>query len=179
MLATFALPDVSSVVEITGTWCVLSVVPQREAKVASRLRDADISHYLPCVKTRRIYAKRKVEVEVPIYQEYVFACYADEKEYGRIHETKQVIRIIPVHRFDQDELVAQLAGLERLLEHDPWLDVTDWQREGRKVKVIRGPLLGIEGRIIKRRDRDVLMVGVEMFGQCVELDVDSVDVEPI
>ncbi len=158
---------------------MLSVAPQRESRVAGALAEHGIGHYLPQINVRRVYASKKITVERPIYEGYLFACYANDYERGLIMDAKHLIDVLPVHRMDQEGLVSQLAALELALAHDPWLDVVDWQKEGRAVQVVRGPLLGLEGKIIKRRGRDVLMVGVEMFGQCVELNIDAVDVSPL
>ena len=45
--------------------------------------------------------------------------------------------------------------------------------------LIAGPLIGVEGQIIKRRNRHVLIVGIELFGRVVETEIDPSQVEPV
>lgn len=180
MIAILDTPAAQSgIASISGTWVVVCTAPQREKATCQRLYDQGIGHYLPTVKIRRRYASKSLDVESPLYPTYLFATYTNADDYALLLDTQGVSGILPIHAADQAKLVTQLSSLQTALNHDPYLDTSDWCVEGRRVVVVRGPMKNVEGRVIQRRGRDVLLVGIELLGRVVELNVDPLDCEPI
>jgi transcription antitermination factor NusG len=174
-----ALADcpVGSVESVTGEWGVLHVRTGVESAVARRIVPFAAAVFNPTVKVRKVNAHGRSEVDAPIFPSYLFAAWGDVYARGEVRRTRDVIDILRVTR--QTELVTQLAGIERALGDDPYLDARDWIQEGRRVRVKAGPLLGTEGYIVKRRKRDVLVIAVEMLKRGVEVDIDPALVEPL
>lgn len=167
---------VGSVESVSGEWGVLHVRTGSEAAVAERVAPfAPV--FNPTVKVRRVYRKAKVEVDASVFPSYLFSAWGDPYQRAEVRRARDVIAILDVR--DQDKLIRQLSSIEKSLSVDPYLDARDWQREGRRVRVTGGPFLGIEGFIVKRRNRNVLVVAVEILHRCVEMDIDPAMVEPI
>lgn len=165
--------------EVQGLWLVLRVWGGKEHAVADAIAGTGIGFYLPCVKQTRVYAKRKVVADVPVFKGYVFAATAHDGELYDLRGLRYVIDHQAVPSYQQAKLVRQLASLQLTLDHDPYLDASDWRQEGVPVRVKSGPLATVEGRIVKRRGHDVLLVGVHILGREVEIDIDAKDLEPI
>jgi transcription antitermination factor NusG len=51
-------------------------------------------------------------------------------------------------------------------------------QKGRRVRVARGPLAGIEGIIVRKKDRFRLVLSVDLIMKAVALEVDESEVEP-
>ena len=51
-------------------------------------------------------------------------------------------------------------------------------REGRKVRVKRGPLMGAEGIVIRRKERFRLVLSIHLIMRSVMFEVDESEVEP-
>jgi transcriptional antiterminator RfaH len=160
-----------------GKWAVFEVRTSAELSIVEALRSQGFSATCPFSLTRRIYRRRAETVRSPIYPGYVFAAFHDEVERHAIRMTRGVVKTLLVHETQQDALVRQLASLERMLSTDPYLEALDWARDGVPVRVISGPLVGVSGRIIRRRDHDVLIVGVETLGRVVECEIDRACIE--
>jgi NADH:ubiquinone oxidoreductase subunit K len=47
-----------------------------------------------------------------------------------------------------------------------------------KVRVVRGPLLGAEGIVIRRKERLRLVLSIDLIMRSVMLDIDEADVAP-
>jgi len=52
-------------------------------------------------------------------------------------------------------------------------------QEGAKVRVKRGPLMDVEGILLRIKNRDRLVVSIELLSKSVATEVDARDVEPI
>lgn len=177
-----ATPDVVTaprVDAISGDWLVLRVWGGKEHAVADGIAETGIGHFLPCVKQTRVYPKRKVVADVPVFKGYVFAATTDRGQLYDLRALRYVIDHQPVPSYQQAKLVRQLASLQITLEHDPYLDADDWRQEGVPVRVKSGPLTSCEGQIIKRRERHILLVGVQLLGRVVEIEVEPEQLEPL
>jgi transcription antitermination factor NusG len=51
-------------------------------------------------------------------------------------------------------------------------------QKGRRVRLVRGPLAGIEGILVRRKDRFRLVLSVDLIMKAVALEVDESEVEP-
>jgi transcription antitermination factor NusG len=50
---------------------------------------------------------------------------------------------------------------------------------GRRVRVVRGPLAGLEGILLRRKDQFRLVLSIELIMRAVAVEVDSCDVQPL
>lgn len=158
-------------------WGVLHVQPQREAKVCESLAALGIDSYLPVWTRRRNGPRPKIK---PVYPNYVFAVLELDGQLTDVRR-RYVHDILRV-RLKYDRFVADLQSLMTALTTDPE-SVVDHLTPGMRMRVVRGPLTGCEGVLIRRtihgNSRDVLMIGVEMFARVVETQVDRDDCEPV
>jgi len=150
-------------------WHVLHVRPRCEKKVAESARLLRVDHYLPLRRETKIYQRRKVTVDKPVFPGYVFAAFDQE---GRVAvlKTNQVIRILEVR--DQELLLRQLAQVRQALAVDPTLSACAALKCGRVVRIRSGPFMGLEGVVASLKGPAKVVLNVEMIGQAVAVEVD-------
>jgi len=92
--------------------------------------------------------------------------------------TNRVCQTIEVT--NQDILIEELLSIEKallskaIIDHYPHLPV------GSRCRIISGPMMGIEGVVIKRKDAKARMViEVTILGQGAEVEIDADLLEPI
>ncbi len=78
----------------------------------------------------------------------------------------------PVPDFEIDSIRQLLASGKRCYPH-PFI------REGSWVRMRRGPLAGVEGRLIRVKSQTRLVLSIELLSQAVATEVDASDVETI
>ncbi len=44
---------------------------------------------------------------------------------------------------------------------------------GRRVKIVAGPLMGVEGELVRVKNREVLVLNVNLVGSSVRVEVDQ------
>lgn len=150
-------------------WHVMYVRPRCEKKLAEYCRLSHLRHYLPLREETKIYQRRKVTVQKPLFPGYVFAAFDDE---GRLSllKTNNIVRILkPASR---RRLLHELAQVRRALRVDPSLDTCSALKSGRRVRITGGAFMGIEGTISRIDGRTKVRLNVDMIGQAVAVDVD-------
>ena len=81
-------------------------------------------------------------------------------------------RPVPLEDCEVQALTLGLAAGVKAEPH-PYL------RPGRRVRVIRGPLAGMEGTLVRRKERFHLVLSIELIMRSVLLEVDEADVRAI
>ncbi len=132
-------------------------------------RLGELKFYLPLREEVKVYQRRKVTVEKPLFPGYFFVNLSDE---GRLLllKTNHIVRILapPSER----ELLHQLAQIRRALRIDPTLGTCSLIKAGRRVKILNGPFMGIEGVVSDIRGTTKVRLNVEMIGRAVAVEVD-------
>jgi transcription antitermination factor NusG len=134
-----------------------------------------IAHYLPLRRETKIYQRRKVTVEKPLFPGYLFVR-LDHDERQKVLKTNNIVRTIETSR--QRELLHQLAQIRKALAVDPTLGSCEAIKAGRRVRILGGPFRGIEGCVVSIKGHDVVRLNIELIGQAVALDIQRDYLEP-
>ena len=73
---------------------------------------------------------------------------------------------------NQERLKADLRHIYRVVASEEPVDLYPGIRQGRRCRVMRGPLNGLEGVVLRRRDVSRVYVSVDMLGQSAEVEID-------
>jgi len=159
-------------------WFALRVRSNQERKVALSLATKDIEHLLPLSRQRRRWSDRMRDIEVPLFKGYVFSRFCVERRLP-ILQTPGVVDIVghgkmPVPVDDPEmEAIQQIAASSETAEPWPYL------RVGTLVRVDRGPLEGLEGRLVAIKKPARLVVSVTLLQRAVAVEIEEYWVTPI
>lgn len=150
-------------------WKVLYLRPRSEKKLAEYCNVYGVWHYLPLRKEIKIYQRRKVMVEKPVFPGYFFASINDDKKV-KLLRSNHVLKIIDPE--NQKQLIHDLVQVKKALDVDPKLETCNALKRGSRVKILHGPFLGIEGVVAKISKSTKIWLNVDMIGQAVTVEVD-------
>jgi transcription antitermination factor NusG len=164
--------------EDVPAWYALYVQVNHEKKVADILAKKDIPCFLPLVEKWSKRRDRRLRIQVPIFPGYLFVNAALDnythveilKVPGSVYILKNQDGPLPIPTYQVESLRTMLGGAKDLTVH-PYLKEGDW------VQVIRGPLLGCVGilmRLNPKRGKLVINVDVIQKAASVELDMEDV-----
>jgi transcriptional antiterminator RfaH len=160
-----------------GPWWAMYTLSRREKELMRRLRAMEISFYAPLVAHRtRSPGGRMRESFVPLFASYVFV-HGDEEQRHRALSSNCVSRCLQVP--DPARLVQDLEQIRRLIELGAPMSIESRIEPGRRVRVRSGPMLGIEGTVVKRRGKEWLVVAVEFLQQGASVLLEDFRVEPL
>lgn len=149
-----------------------------EHNVAGILRSKGYEEFLPTYRSRRRWADRIKEIDKPLFSGYVF-CRMDIQARLPILMTPGVVSIVGIGKVsipiptEEIEAVRAIANSSLLAAPWPFLHV------GQKVRLTRGPLVDVEGNLIKLRNQWRVVVSIMFLQRSVAVEVDANWVEPL
>ena len=158
------------------TWYVLHVKPRTEKRVDERLAIMRVFHYLPLVRKETRVQRRKVVRHLPVFPGYVFTRLFPE-ERGEILGTRQIVRTIPVT--DPRRMIHQLRQIEHARRLPADFRLAESFSAGEYVKVVSGPLRGVEGSVRRVGHATSIVLMVDILGQALEATVSPLDIEKL
>jgi transcription antitermination factor NusG len=157
-------------------WYAAYTSANHEKRVAEQLTVRSVEHFLPLYRSVRRWKDRRVELDMPLFPGYVFVRMA-------IRDRLQVLKIPGVATIvgfnGQPSALpdAEVEGLKKGLacgvRAEPYLFLT----VGRRVRVKAGPLEGLEGIVIRRKNRLRLVISLDLIHRAAAVEVEATDLE--
>lgn len=156
-------------------WVAFYTLSRREKDLMRKLEAGGLPFYAPLVKRRlRSASGRARSSFVPLFPGYVFSRVDDEQRRAAL-ATNTIARWIPIA--DEEMLLRDLRSIKRLIDTEQPLTPESRLEPGQHVRVRSGPLLGLEGTVIKRRGEERLQVAVRFLNQGASIELEDVDLE--
>lgn len=157
-------------------WMVLCTKSRQEKVVANYLESRQFEHYLPLIDRVSYKGGRKFSSRVPLFPGYVFLNGTAMQRYAAV-DTGRVFQVLPVN--DQRRFEHELHQIHLAMAKDATLERYPFAVVGRRCRVTKGPLMGVEGVIASRDQRNRLVLSIDVLGRGAALDIDLDLVEPI
>ncbi len=157
-------------------WWVLHTRPRQEKALAVDLFKREIDVYLPLARLERRYGKRREVVEKPLFPGYLFLRGRPQDRVTAL-TTNRIVRTLRV--LDPVRLEDDLRRIDLMISSGEAVTTFSGLKEGGRCRVVGGPLIGLEGVVIRRRNLSRIFVGVDILGQSGVVEIDSVLLEPI
>jgi hypothetical protein len=158
-------------------WWALYTLSRHEKELMRRLRGLDIPFYAPLVARRSRSPEGRLRISyVPLFANYVFL-YGNDNDRHRAMKSNCISRWLPVS--DGAQLTQDLRQISRLIDSDAPLTPEARLEPGMRVRVRTGPLLGLEGVIIRRSNQARLLISVNFLKQGASLLLDDCHLEQV
>lgn len=148
---------------LDSKWHVLYIRPGFERKVATQLTEKDIAFFLPTRVEIRQWHDRKKKIEAPVFPGYVFVR-LDQNDMVKIYNVSGFIRFLMTG--DEIDVLSdqEIDAMKRLFKSD--YQIAEFENyEGVPVRVIDGPLIGLEGTLEGVQENGRIMVSVEILNK--------------
>src|SRR3954466_7894365 len=133
-------------------------------------------HYLPLVGSVRRYAQQTKRFTKPLFPGYVFAKLPVEKK-ARIYQQDLLARAIIVE--NEAMFLRQLADVKAIVASGLELSVMPLLTKGRRVKIIGGPLHGLEGFVDNPANPQGIVLSVDVLQQGLLVKVPADQLQPL
>lgn len=158
-------------------WYALSTRSRHERQVRDRLAAIGIEPLLPLTKRLSQWSDRKVWTEYPLFPGYCFARFILS---GRLPvlQTPGVVRVVGAV---QPEPVAEedVDAIKKVMESHRQAESCDYFVEGTWVEVVRGPLAGLRGQLIRKGQHEGLVIRAKLIHQAALVHIDRHEVVPV
>jgi transcription antitermination factor NusG len=157
-------------------WFVAHTRPRCEKKLAEYCGKEGLSTTLPCYDAAHKYRGKTVVFRKPLFPGYVFLRIANGDR-QKVSQSDYVANLLEV--FDQATIARQLEDILLALETNLEIRLAPTIGEGMRVKILRGPLRGIEGWVESRRGMSVVLLRLDFIGQAAAVKMEAIDLEPV
>lgn len=176
--SAIAIPSAEGGERTKGNWYALYTCPRHEKRVAEQIEQRRISCFLPMYRSVRRWKDRRKELELALFPGYVFVRIALQDKL-QVLKVPGAVRLVtfngqPAALPEQEiECLRKRQSNSSIIEPHPYL------RVGRRVRVRRGPMQGLEGIIRRTKENCRVVFSLDLIMRSVSVEVDEADLEPV
>ena len=153
-------------------WHVVYTRSRAEKKVQQELSLKSVESFVPLQKKLRQWKDRKKWIEMPLMSGYCFVNIS-RKEYDMVLQTNNVVSYV---RFEGKAAVIperQMNALKLMLkQYDFEVNVTNESfAPGKKVEVIDGPMIGLQGELVKAWGRNKFIIRFNQISSVISVEI--------
>lgn len=141
-------------------WLVCHTKPRCEKKFAALMVAEQFNHYLPLIESVRRYGRQIKTFTKPLFPGYVFT-HAPVLTRTRIYQQDLLARVIEVT--DEASFVRQLNDVKTIVASGFQLSLLPLLTKGRRVRIIGGPLDGLEGFVDNPANPQGIVLSVDVL----------------
>ncbi|MBD3376112.1 UpxY family transcription antiterminator [candidate division KSB1 bacterium] len=159
-------------------WYAFVVRPRHEKKVKTYLDKKGIVNFLPVRKTLNQWKDRRRWVESPMFSCYIFARIAFVHRF-EVLTVPSVVRQVMFNNEPTPIEDREIEAIEMILASGQTFEVEDGLVPGDRVCIRSGPLAGMEGALVERRNSRWLVISIQAINKSVLVDAGENRIEII
>ena len=161
-------------------WYAVYTKPRHERKVNTQLIREGMTTFLPEMERWSRRRDRKKKVSYPIFPGYLFI--NTELNNGsrlKVIKTKGVVRILGTKGVPTPIPAHQIDAIQKAVDSKNDVSPYPYLKKGQLVRVIGGPLTGVEGIFVSEKGKGKLIVSVDILHRSVSVAIEETNVEPV
>jgi transcription antitermination factor NusG len=159
-------------------WYAVRTRSRHELVVRDDLAARGVEPFLPLWVRWSRWKDRRKRIATPLFPGYCFARFAHTEKL-RVLTTRGVVEVLGSNGTIEPVSPAELEAIRTLVNGPLRYDPCPFLDEGMAVEVVRGPLMGVRGRLVRKERSARLVLQVDLIRQGVWLEIDAADVAPV
>ncbi|MGA9529275.1 MAG: UpxY family transcription antiterminator [Terriglobales bacterium] len=159
-------------------WYAAYANVRHEKQIALQLEGRSLDCFLPLYKSVRRWKDRRKEITLPLFPGYLFVRMA-LRDRLKVISVPGVVHIVSF----QGELAAlpdtEIETLRQRLRLCGGVEPHPYLTLGARVRVRSGPLAGLEGILVRRKDKFRIVLSIELIMRSIAVEVDEADIDPV
>jgi transcription antitermination factor NusG len=160
----------------SASWYALYTRHQHEKAIAQILSAKGLEVFLPLYNATRRWKDRTVHLSLPLFPCYLFLRGMKERRL-EVVTTPGIVSILSVNGEPAAIPESEIESVRKAVEWGNRVEPHPFLRCGDRVRVICGPLQGLEGILVRQKNLYRLVLSVEILERsaAVEVEVSSVE----
>jgi len=134
--------------------------------------------FLPLIEKVHIWSDRKKKIKEPLFRGYVFVR-TDLRDKEDILSTDGVVRFVGISGKPSPIPETQIDWLKRIISESMNVQCEKYYKVGERVRVIAGPLLGMEGIVTRNQGISRVVISIAEIAQSFSVKVAAEELELI
>jgi transcription antitermination factor NusG len=157
-------------------WYALYTSARHEKSVANQIERRELSCFLPSYRSVRRWKDRRKELELALFPGYVFVHMSLSNKL-KVLQVPGVVQIVSFHGQPAALPAEEIEALRNRLSGSAKIEPHPYLRTGRRVRVRNGPFQGLEGVIVRRKERCRLIFSIDLIQRSLAIELDEADLE--
>lgn len=157
-------------------WYAAYTSANHEKHVSEQLAVRDVEHFLPTYSSVRRWKDRRVTLQMPLFPGYVFVRMA-LRDRLRVQQVPGVARLVGFNGLPSPLPESDIEAMRTCIARKTGLEPHPYVTVGRRVRVTAGPLRGLEGLVIRKKNRLRFIISLNLIGRSAAVEIDAADLE--
>jgi len=144
--------------------------------VATVLCGKGFEVFLPTYQSVHCWKDRNKQLTLPLFPGYLFFRYESERRL-QILSTPGINGIVNAGGVPAAIPEDEIAGIRRMVESPLRVEPHPFLGEGDLVRITAGPLAGLEGIVVRKKDGFRLILSVTMLGRSAAVEIEASMIE--
>jgi len=160
-------------------WFAVHVCSRHEKVVDRLLSEKGLETFLPLmVRRSRASARRFREAHIPLFPGYLFSRFhISNEDLYRVRATTGVVDVVKARTIPVPVPDAEIESIRTLLALNIRCKPSPIFLSGQRVTIREGPLRGLQGEILRRKNRRLFVVKITLIRRMLEVDLSPLDIE--
>ena len=157
-------------------WYAVYTRSRFEQVVKRQLDFKGVNSFLPLYSKISEWKDRKKGVCWPLFPGYLFV-QISARERLDVQKSIGVVSIVGNREGPVEVPEQQITAIRTFVENGLKYDPHPYLKVGKRVRVADGPLAGVEGILVRKKNRSLFVISVEMIQRSVSVELESWKVE--
>jgi transcription elongation factor/antiterminator RfaH len=159
-------------------WYALYLRSRFEKRVDAELHEREVDVFLPLIEEVHVWSDRRKIVEEPLFRGYIFVK-TDMRNKEIILQADGVVKFVGIREVPSPIPENQIEWLRRIIGEPAKVQREHYFEIGERVRVTAGPLMGVEGIIIRHQTETRVVISLTAIAQSVSVQVPAELLEAI
>lgn len=158
-------------------WYAAYTSANHEKRVAEQLHVRAVEHFLPLYESERRWKDRRMKLQLPLFPGYVFVRLA-LRDRLKVLQVPGLARLVGFNGLPCALPDAEIDAMRSCLARKVSIEPHPWVHVGRRVRVKAGPLEGLEGIVIRKRNRLRFVLSLDLINRSAAVVIDQANLDP-
>jgi transcription antitermination factor NusG len=173
-----ATPAALSLDDWESRWYAAYTIARHEKCVAQQMEERGIGYFLPLYRSMRQWKDRRKQVELALFPSYVFVHIA-LKDRLRVLQLPSVVYLVGCNGKPVPLPESEITALRGALTGNVCVEPHPYLKIGKRVRVHSGPLAGLEGILLREKERFRVVLSIDLIMRSVVVEVGRGEIAPI
>lgn len=158
-------------------WYALYTCVRHEKRIAEQIERRSLPCFLPVYRSMRRWADRRKELELPLFPGYVFVRMGLQRKLA-VLQIPGVVHLVSFDGKPAEVPVEEIETWRTRLSGAAGIEPHPYLRRGRRVRVRRGAMQGLEGIVSRRKGHCRVVFSIDLIQRSVAIELEEEDLEP-
>jgi transcription antitermination factor NusG len=159
-------------------WYAAYTIARHEKCVARQMEERGIEYFLPLYRSIHRWKDRRKQVELALFPSYIFVHMALTDRL-RVLQLPSVVYLVSFNGRPVPLPESEITALRGAATGNVCLEPHPYLKIGRRVRVCSGPMAGLDGVLLREKERLRVVLSIDLIMRSVAVEVDRADIAPI